>query len=724
MLEMRRRGLANAKLAQARVDFSTDPIVSRLAPTVAALALILSPWAWASPSPIPAPQFDLPHVVLADFNQPKLARDRIQTCPATPSAAASILVDSVPAKRNRQPEQVLRLRYTLDPGRLGCEPQHQSPAECAAVGVRFTYPNLNFADYDHLRLWLRIEPAQGSKPKLRVRFNNPRTDTPSEEGISAGFNIVGINSSWQQVLIPLNTLSGIKAGANPVSLNLMLTPAVDEMPARKGAPKPALKGTLFIDDIELVRVGRHIGAFEDSAAAPQKKAWEMAHGGEVAARKAVRARAIELPPGPLVLRDALPDDDQELTQKVLRDTWRGLDGLRDRASGLPFDTVTFFPGGGAPAVGDYTNVTNVGLFMMSVIAARELGLIDSKGATTRLSQIVQTLEKLETYHGFFFNYYDTTSLERTSHFISFVDSAWLSAGLMTARMAEPRLKPRINALLKKQNYAFFYDKNIGQMAHGFHVQRDARSNNRYGLLYSEPRLGSLIAIGRGDVPESHWFALSRTFPVDWSWQSMSPLNRTARLVDGYKVTGGYYLWQGLRYLPSWGGSMFEALMPLLALDDQAYAPHSLGANAIAHVDIQRRYAQEELNLPVWGMSPSANPLGGYGEYGISILGVKGYDESVVTPHASGLAAMLRPREAVLNLRELAQLYPIYGSFGFYDAVDPKSGKVAYKYLALDQSMLFLGLANTVKPHLVQRYFAADPDIKRALPVVRSENFFK
>jgi hypothetical protein len=426
----------------------------------------------------------------------------------------------------------------------------------------------------------------------------------------------------------------------------------------------------------------------------------------------------------LVQRAELPDDDQALVEKVLRDTWRGLDGLRDRENGLPFDTVTFFPGGGAPAVGDYTNVTNIGLYLMNVVAARELGLISPQAAYERLTQIIRTLEKLETWHGFLFNYYDTTSLERTSNFISFVDSTWLSAGLMTARMAEPRLAPRISRLLKKQNYAFFYDKDIGQMTHGFHVQRDERSSNHYGLLYSEPRLGSLIAIGRGEVPESHWFRLARTFPVDWSWQSMSPLDRTPRLVDGYTVTGGYYLWQGLRYLPSWGGSMFEALMPLLVLDDQAYAPHSLGANAIAHVDIQRRYAQEILHLPVWGMSPSANPLGGYGEYGISILGVKGYAENVVTPHASGLAAMLRPREAIQNLRELARLYPIYGNFGFYDAVDPASGRVAYKYLALDQSMLFLGLANTVKPHLVQRYFAADPDIKHALPVVRSENFFK
>lgn len=662
-------------------------------------------------------QDSLPQHVLADFDQAQIARAQLRAqlkiweCPPVKQGKASTLrVETVSAKRAGQNESALRLSYRLQPSAAAST---EALPVSRFAGIDLTLPKLRIADYDHLRLWLRLDGKPA--PKLRVRFNHASSlDAVATARTGEGFNVIGLDSGWKQVLIPLNALSGVIDGVEPESLSLVIS----------SPDQSTLQGALEVDDIELVRIGQRVGAHEDRAVAAQKKAWEMQRGGEVAARRAIRARAIELPPGPLVRRDPMPEDDQEFIQQVLRDTWRGLDGLRDRENGLPFDTVTFFPGGGAPAVGDYTNVTNIGLFMMSVIAARELGLVDAKGASQRLQQIVTTLEKLETWHGFFFNYYDTTSLERTSHFISFVDSAWLSAGLMTTRMAEPSLKPRIDRLLKKQNYAFFYDAGIGQMAHGFHVQRDARSNNRYGLLYSEPRLGSLIAIGRGDVPESHWFSLSRTFPTDWTWQSMSPLNRTPRLVDGYKVTGGYYLWQGLRYLPSWGGSMFEALMPALALDDQTYAPHSLGANAIAHVDIQRRYAQEVLNLPVWGMSPSANPLGGYGEYGISILGVKGYDESVVTPHASGLAAMLRPREAVLNLREMAQLYPIYGNFGFYDAVEPKSGKVAYKYLALDQSMLFLGLANTVKPHLVQRYFAADPDIRRALPVVRSENFFK
>ncbi len=38
-----------------------------------------------------------------------------------------------------------------------------------------------------------------------------------------------------------------------------------------------------------------------------------------------------------------------------------------------------------------------------------------------------------------------------------------------------------------------------------------------------------------------------------------------------RSTSGYYEWGGEHYVPSWGGSMFEALMPTLVLDEQRYA---------------------------------------------------------------------------------------------------------------------------------------------------------
>ncbi|MEF3192642.1 MAG: DUF3131 domain-containing protein [Halothiobacillaceae bacterium] len=648
----------------------------------------------------PAVAAELPHVMLADFNEGKPLVNRVIPWSLSVASRPSLKVDLTTTPRRGKRGFALRLRIT----RLGPEEGLQ--------GLVLLLPQVNFADYDHLSLWVRGNRKHGFPQQMRARFLNQ--DMPYASQAGRGFMIVNIDDHWRQFLIPLNALSGIADGQRPDRLCLELDSALLKDPL----------GTLYIDDIALVRTGQHVGPQEDRAVAPAKKAWEMARGGELAARAAIRARAIELPPAPLVRRESLPMDDRALFERVARDTWRGLDGLRDKPSGLPFDTLTVNPHGGPPLVSDYTNITNIGLYLMSVVAARDLGFITPKAAETRLRQIVATLEKLETYQGFFFNYYDTTSLERTSHFISFVDSSWLTAGLMVARMAEPDLYPRITRLLERENYAFFYDPSLGQMTHGYHVQRHERSKNVYGLLYSEPRLGSLIAIGKGDVPESHWFKLARTFPADWTWQTMIPLERTSRLVKGHQVIGGYYAWEGIRYLPSWGGSMFEAMMPGIVLDGQTHAPQSLGRNALAHVDIQRRYAQEVLNLPVWGMSPSANPAGGYGEYGIAILGVKGYAEDVVTPHASGLAAMVRPEDAARNLRQLAQLYAIYGPFGFYDAVNPITGDVAYKYLALDQGMMFLGLANHLRPHLIQRYFAADPIIRRVLPLLGAEDFFQ
>jgi hypothetical protein len=170
--------------------------------------------------------------------------------------------------------------------------------------------------------------------------------------------------------------------------------------------------------------------------------------------------------------------------------------------------------------------------------------------------------------------------------------------------------------------------------------------------------------------------------------------------------------------------MFEALMPALFLDERRYAPHSLGANGVAHAVVQRRYAVETLGLPVWGMSPSAAvPGDGYGEFGVPVLGAASYRPGPVTPHAAALALGVTPDAAVANLRRLVDLYDMYGEYGLYDAVDPHTGTVAHKYLALDQSMILIALANHLADGAVQKRFAADPVVQRVLPVIDAENFF-
>ena len=66
---------------------------------------------------------------------------------------------------------------------------------------------------------------------------------------------------------------------------------------------------------------------------------------------------------------------------------------------------------------------------------------------------------------------------------------------------------------------------------------------------------------------------------------------------------------------------------------------------------------------------------GYGEYGVRPLGVRGYADAAVTPHAVGARARASsPRPRLANLRALAARYPIYGEYGFYDAVDPRPAR--------------------------------------------------
>jgi hypothetical protein len=248
----------------------------------------------------------------------------------------------------------------------------------------------------------------------------------------------------------------------------------------------------------------------------------------------------------------------------------------------------------------------------------------------------------------------------------------------------------------------------------------------YGLLYTEARLGSLIAIGKGDVPEEHWYRMQRTPPLAAPAGRSADGLRPKRLANGHRVAGGWYEWKGMRYVPSWGGSMFEALLPTLLVDERRLAPRSLGRNGAAYVELQRRVGLEDLDYPVWGSSPCARPgpySGFYGEFGVPELGVRGYDGGIVTPHASALALAFAPDAATANLRRLTQLYPIYGDFGFYDAVDPRSGRVAPIYLTLDQTMLFIALANQLRDGAIQKLFAADPIARRALPLLDAEDFF-
>ena len=415
-------------------------------------------------------------------------------------------------------------------------------------------------------------------------------------------------------------------------------------------------------------------------------------------------------------------DDRELLEGIGRDTWRYFENAVDSRHNLPVDFLMLMP---QKQIGDYTSPTNIGLYLINIVSAYDLGFISEKEAKNRIFNSLKILKGLAKWHGLFYNFYSTTNLQVAREYISSVDNGWLAVGLVISRSAFGQsIGKQCSELLEGMDFGLLYNETIGHINLGFDIN-EGYSPYNYGLLVTESRIISFIAIGKGDVPKEHWYKLYRTLPKEWTWQTQAPEGHSERIM-GIEVFKGHYVVDGMEIVPSWGGSLFEFLMPALIVDTKNLAPDSFGLNNLRAVKVHMKFAKSK-GYPVWGISPSSTPdgsYGGYSEFGVASLGAKGYkDAGIITPYASFLSLDVLPDEAIRNLRNLLDIYEIYGEYGFYDAVNVKTKQVAYKYMALDQGMILPAIDNYLNDGAIKKRFHADPIGKVAIDLLKSEKFF-
>src|SRR5205823_5528120 len=95
---------------------------------------------------------------------------------------------------------------------------------------------------------------------------------------------------------------------------------------------------------------------------------------------------------------------------IARDTWNFYRVDADPATNLPMDNVTFAGGSAAPTgYGRYTSAANIGVYLWAVVAARDLHLISDSQARARLQAVLAAVSRLKRYHGFLYQWYDTTT---------------------------------------------------------------------------------------------------------------------------------------------------------------------------------------------------------------------------------------------------------------------------------------------------------------------------
>ena len=119
--------------------------------------------------------------------------------------------------------------------------------------------------------------------------------------------------------------------------------------------------------------------------------------------------------------------------RLLRSTARrDVAVLRDlRRSRRPLPAARQLPGGPGPVVAHRTSPTNIGLYLLSAVAARDFGWLGTLDMLDRLEATLATMGRLERFRGHFYNWYDTGDLRPLEpRYVSTVDSGNLAGHLL------------------------------------------------------------------------------------------------------------------------------------------------------------------------------------------------------------------------------------------------------------------------------------------------------
>ncbi len=390
-------------------------------------------------------------------------------------------------------------------------------------------------------------------------------------------------------------------------------------------------------------------------------------------------------------------DKKEISEYAF-DIWRFFsDNVSKSDSFLPPDNLQLSP---TEAVAHRTSPTNIGLYLLSCVSAKDFGFIGISELISRIKKALDSIDCMQKWNGHLYNWYSTSSLEIIgAPYVSTVDSGNFVTCLVALKEAltelddgTQRIKEliaRISKIIEETDFSLLYDKRKKLFILGINTVSDSTENNCYDLFMSEARTTSYYAIASGQVPREHWQALSR--PI---------ISR-----DGFIG------------LASWTGTMFEYLMPTLLL------PTVFGSLSYEAVSFAIREQRHDRSKELWGRSESgyfafdADMNYQYKAFGSAALGMKrGLErENVISPYSSFLSLPFSPNHSLDNLDALNDI-GMYGNYGFYEALDLTSERVGKgnaiirSYMSHHMGMSIISCANACFDNIFVKRFMNNPEM--------------
>ncbi|MBQ1846451.1 MAG: hypothetical protein II135_00460 [Clostridia bacterium] len=394
--------------------------------------------------------------------------------------------------------------------------------------------------------------------------------------------------------------------------------------------------------------------------------------------------------------------DKAFLVECVRDHFRYFTDLVTPGHGyLPPDNFQKFGGvGAAPR----TSPTNIGLYLVSVIAAADVGVISKESVCDILAPTVDTLCKLPKRGGLLYNWYDTRTLSAIGPYVSTVDCGNYLCCLIALRAALSEyekydagceeLRKTVDGLIKECDLSVLYDEKSGL----FRIGDGDGSDNCYDLYISEMHTTDIAAVAYGFAPVSHMSRLGR--PVAASGD--------------------------VRGLCSWSGTAFEYFMPSLFLPSPDGSISGCSLDFALHE--QKKHGAATGAGRIFGISESCyfafdrKMNYQYKAHGVQSAALCEHGGELVLSPYSDFLMLCRSKAAersLLNMKALG----MYGEYGFYEAIDLTKSRVGGGhavigcFMAHHIGMSIVAAANAICGDIFVKRFCSDKRISAYLPLL-------
>ncbi len=390
---------------------------------------------------------------------------------------------------------------------------------------------------------------------------------------------------------------------------------------------------------------------------------------------------------------------KKLITRWAGDIWKYFDRYVDETNNyLPPDNVSIFP---SSEVASRTSPTNIGLYLISILAALDFSFISLDDALERLEKALNSIDKLPKYKGQLYNWYSTLNLEVIGQeYISTVDSGnfitclvALERGLLEFEKSDRRVKTirqRLKKIEVNSDFRFLFNQSRNLFSLGYFVDREKQDDIVYDMYMSEARTTDYYAIARGIVKDGHWSSLSRPLVANLG---------------------------GIGAL-SWSGTAFEYFMPqlLLPLYKNSFVHEALSYTFVEQLKFSATLRHEK----IFGVSESGyfafdeNLSYQYRAFGIPSLSrrVEREEQKIISPYSSFIMLPIGKGVVIKNLEALERL-GLYGEFGFYEAIDMtvQRPSVVKSFMSHHLGMSFIACANAVFDNVFVNRFMMDNQMR-------------